>query len=307
MESDTAVAQAASAESTRAAWPSLLVGVVASAVMLFPSWVGGGRLPLQNLWQQQTLPEDMPFALLPISQYYALNIFGMLLLGGTVAGLATRLLARRRPMRVGLVAAGVLLVHAIVTVQAFAVLADGLGLTRGAPGARESLYFGGMLGGVIVGIVLAQLALWLTSRQSVTPVALGIVLSAVPFANWIGTAITAFTTYMGYPQFIADVLRWLPAVIVGLTLVWCGVRPAGRLVVWVVGPLAVWVLPAAFTALSYVLGSRVLLGDLGVMADAATQVFPMALGVLWQPAVVALVIGVVGTLGRMLIARRPAD
>lgn len=307
MESDTAVAQAASAESTRAAWPSLLVGVVASAVMLFPSWVGGGRLPLQNLWQQQTLPEDMPFALLPISQYYALNIFGMLLLGGTVAGLATHLLARRRPMRVGLVAAGVLLVHVIVTVQAFAVLADGLGLTRGAPGARESLYFGGMLGGVIVGIVLAQLALWLTSRQSVTPVALGIVLSAVPIANWIGTAITAFTTYMGYPQFIADVLRWLPAVIVGLTLVWCGVRPAGRLVVWVVGPLAVWLLPAVSTALSYVLGSRVLLGDLGVMADAATQVFPMALGVLWQPAVVALGIGVVGTLGRMLIARRPGD
>lgn len=306
MESDTAVAPAASTRTTgAAAWPSLLVGIVASAVMLFPSWVGGSRLPLQNLWQQQTLPDDMPFALLPLSQYYAINIFVMLLLGGVVAGLAVRLLAPRRAMRPGVAALGVLLVHAVVTVQSFVVLADGLGLADGSAGGREVLYFGGMLGGVIVGMLLAQLGRWLTSRPTVTPVALGIVLAAVPFANWIGTAITAFTTYMGYPPFIADVLRWLPAVIVGLTLAWCGVRPLSRLVVWIVGPLAVWMLPAIFTALNYALGSRVLQGDLGQMAEAATQIFPMAIAVLWQPAVVALVIGAVGALVRMLVARRP--
>ncbi|MGF2949305.1 hypothetical protein [Microbacterium alcoholitolerans] len=308
MESDTAVAPDASVDTARtAAWPSMVVGIVASVVMLFPSWVGGGRLPLQNLWQQQTLPDDMPFALLPLSQYYAISIFVMLLMGGVVAGLAVRVLARRRPMRSGVAALGVLLVHVIVTVQSFAVLADGLGLTRGTPGGREVLYFGGMLGGVIMGILLAQLGLWLTSRPTVTPVALGIVLAAVPFANWIGAAIVAFTTYMGYPQFVADVLRWLPAMIVGVTLVSCGVRPLGRLVVWVVGPLAVWLLPTAFTALSYALGSRVLQGDLREMAEAAGQILPMAAAVLWQPAVVALVIGVLGTLVRMLATRRPAD
>lgn len=97
---------------------------MASAVVLFPSWVGGGRLPLQNLWHEQTMPEDMPFSLLPLSQYYALSIFVMLLLGGVIAGLVVRMLrARAWPA-----ALSVLLAHVIATVQSFGVLADGLGL-----------------------------------------------------------------------------------------------------------------------------------------------------------------------------------
>jgi hypothetical protein len=182
-------------------WPSILVGVASAVVMLFPSWVGGGILPLQNLWHEQTMPDDMPFSLLPISQYYAISIFVMLLLGGVVAGLVVRFAGRRWMLRPGPAALGVLLVHLIVTIQAFAVLGTGLGLWDGTAGGRELLYVGGMLGGVVAGILLAQLGLWLTSRQAVGPAALGIVLAAVPFANWIGTAITAFTTYMGYPQF----------------------------------------------------------------------------------------------------------
>lgn len=292
------------AETTRPATRlSLAVGIVASVVMLFPAWVGGSRLPLQNLWQTETLPDDMPFALLPVSQYSALRIFGMLLIGGVVAGLVTHLLSRRRRMRPWAVGLGVLLVHVMVTVQSFVTLAGGLDMS----GGREVLYFGGMLGGVVTGILLAQLGLWLTSRRSVTPVALGIVLAAVPFVSWITTAISAFTTYAGYPMWAGEILRWLPAVIVGLTLVWAGVRPGGRLVVWVVGVGAVWVLPAVFTALGYVLGSRVLQGDLGDMADAATQVFPLALAVLWQPAIVALVIAVIGTGARMLWSRRSGE
>ncbi|WP_194421198.1 hypothetical protein [Microbacterium abyssi] len=285
------------------AWPSLLIGVASAAVMLFPSWVGGGRLPLQNLWHVQTMPDDMPFALLPVSQYYAINIFVMLLLGGVVAGLVVRVVRRNRMLRTGAAALGVLLVHLVVTVQAFAVVGAGHGIWEGSAGGREMLYFAGMLGGVIAGILLAQLGLWLTSRASVTPVALGIVLAAVPFANWIGTAITAFTTYMGYPQFVAEILRWLPAVIVGVTLAWCGVRPLVRLIVWVVGALAVWIVPALFTAIMYALGSRVFQGDLEVMSEAAAQIFPQAVAVLWQPAVVALVIGAVGVVVRMLVTR----
>ncbi|WP_175987286.1 hypothetical protein [Microbacterium tenebrionis] len=42
-------------------------------------------------------------------------------------------------------------------------------------------------------------------------------------------------------------------------------------------------------------------GDLGVMAPAGTQVFPQVLAVSWQPAVVALVIGVIGVVVRMLV------
>ena len=78
MHPDTAVDSSAA---PRPAWVSLIVGIAASVLMLFPSWVGGGRLPLQNLWHEQAMPEDMPFSLLPLSQYYALSIFVMLLLG----------------------------------------------------------------------------------------------------------------------------------------------------------------------------------------------------------------------------------
>ena len=72
---------------------------------------------------------------------------------------------------------------------------------------------------------------------------------------------------------------------------------------WVVALLTLWVLPAVATVLGYMLGSRVLQGDLREMAGAALQVFPQALGIDGMPVVVALVIAVVGTGVRMLVGR----
>ncbi|MFS2279196.1 hypothetical protein V2S04_00070 [Microbacterium sp. OR21] len=174
--------------------------------MLFPSWVGGGRLPLQNMWHEQTMPEDMPFSLLPLSQYYALSIFVMLLLSAVVAGLVVRMLrARAWPA-----ALGVLFVHVIATVQSFAVLAGRLGIADGSAGSRELLYFGGMLGGVLAGMLLAQLGCWTASRPAVPLPAL----SAVPARTWLGYTIASFDPIYGYPPEVGTVLRWVPAVIV---------------------------------------------------------------------------------------------
>lgn len=75
---------------------------------------------------------------------------------------------------------------------------------------------------------------------------------------------------------------------------------------WVVALLSRWVVPAVITALSYLLGSRALQGDLRDMADAVAQVFPQALGIEWMPVIEALAIGVVGTGVRMLAARGSA-
>lgn len=290
-------------EVRRPAWISLVVGIAASVVLLFPSWVGGGRLPLQNLWHEQTMPDDMPFSLLPLSQYYALSIFVMLQLGGVVAGFVVRALrARAWPA-----ALGVLLVHVIVTAQSFSVLANGLGLADRSAGSREMLYFGGMLGGVLAGMLLAQVGCWMASRRTVPLPALAVALSAVPVRSWIGFMIASFNPITGYPQEVGMVLRWVPAVIVAAGLIWCGVRPLSRVVVWVVGLLALWVLPAVFTALSNALGMRVLDGDLREMAEVAAQIFPVALGVEMWPVMVALVIAVVGTVVRSVVggARRP--
>lgn len=110
-------------------------------------------------------------------------------------------------------------------------------------------------------------------------------------------AIASFDPINGYPPGMGTVLRWVPAVIVAVALIRRGVRPLSRLVVWVVALLALWVLSAVFTALSYGLGMRMLDGDLREMAQAAAQVFPVALEV-----EVLLVVGaVVGTVIRFVV------
>jgi hypothetical protein len=196
-----------------------------------------------------------------------------------------------------------LLVH--VTVQSFAVLAGGLGIADGSAGAREMLYFGGMLGGVLAGMLLAQLGCWMASRPAVPLPALAVALSAVPARTWLGYTIASFDPIYGYPPEMGTVLRWVPAVIVAAALIWCGVRPLSRLAVWVVGLLALWMLSAVFTALSNALGMRVLDGDLREMAEVAAQIFPMALEVEVLPVGVALVIAVVGTVIRWRSATSP--
>ena len=91
--------------------------------------------------------------------------------------------------------------------------------------------------------------------------------------------------------------RWLPAVLVGVALAWCGLRPRARALVWLVDLGLLWVVPAIFSAVSSMLGTRVLAGDLPAMAALGKQVFTSALG----PAggagptlVLALAIGVIG-------------
>lgn len=278
------------------------IGVGGGVLGILPWLIGGGILPLQNLWAAATMPEDMPFVLLPLSQYFATLLFSLLLLGGVFAGFTVHFVARRRAVAVWPAALGVLLVHVIAVVQSFAVLADGLGLGRGGD-SRVMLYFAGLLGGVVAAVLLAQLGFWLTSRRSVGAVALGVVLAAVPFATWVGRCFLAVTGDAFPPAFLPYLSPWLPAIVVGAALVWCGVRPAWRIVVWVVGLLAVWVVPALFTAIQYGLGMRVLDGDVPEMMRASVGVFPMVLAEVWQPVIVALVIGVVGTVVRMIVER----
>lgn len=69
-----------------------------------------------------------------------------------------------------------LLVHVIATVQSLGVLATGLGIADGSAGPREMLYLGGMLGGVLIGMLLAQVGSWMASRPAVPPPALAVAL-----------------------------------------------------------------------------------------------------------------------------------
>ncbi|WP_460798147.1 hypothetical protein [Microbacterium sp. GXF0217] len=280
-----------------------VLGVLGAVLGLLP-WVVAGTLPLQNLWAAQTLPEGMPFVLLPLSQYYATLLFSLVLLGGVFAGVAVRVARRRRAVSVWPAALGVALVHAIAAVQGFVVLARGLGLTESAADTRAVLYFGGMLGGTVVAALLAQLGLWMTSHPLVPVASLGIALAAVPFGTWAVRWFSAFAGPSGPWMVVSTIGFWLPAVVVGAALIWCGVRPVGRLAVWAIALLSLWVVPAVFTAIGYGLGMRVLQGDLREMAEASMQVFPVALMEMWRPVVLAVLIAVVGSIVRLAVAKR---
>ncbi|WP_448719332.1 hypothetical protein [Microbacterium natoriense] len=284
--------------SARSRMPSFAIGVAGGFLGLLPWLLTGLRLPLQNLWATATMPDDMPLALLPVNQYYAMQIFALLLLGGVFAGLAVHLVGRRRALSAWPGALGVLVVHVIAIAQSFAVVGSGL-----RDGSESTIYLLGLLGGAIASALCAQLGFWMTSRRSVGVAAFAVALAAVPFATWISSLVVAFTGEAFPPPFLSELVRWLPAGVVGAALIWCGIRPAWRLIVWVVSLLALWVMPALFAAILYSLGSRVMLGDFREMLAASAQLFPMVLGEVWMPVIAAAVIGVVGTVVRMLVQR----
>ncbi|MCI1018684.1 hypothetical protein HWD99_08625 [Microbacterium sp. C5A9] len=278
-----------------------LIGVGGGILGLLPWILGGARLPLQNLWVIATMPDAMPLVLLPVSQYYVIVLFAIVLLGGVFAGLAVRLVARRRALAVWPAALGVLAVHALAIVESFGMTATGLAL---GSDIQAVVYLVGLLGGAIAATLLAQLAFWMTLHRSDGIAAFGVALAAVPFGEWVGRWFLAFTGEVFPPVFLPAVVQWVPAIVVGLALVWCGVRPLRRLLVWVVSLLVLWLLPAVLMSMLYALGSRVILGDFAEMATAAVRIFPALLaedGVL--PVVAALVIGIVGTVVRMLVGR----
>ncbi|MFJ4267750.1 hypothetical protein ACIPY1_14425 [Paenarthrobacter nicotinovorans] len=64
----------------------------------------------------------------------------------------------------------------------------------------------------------------------------------------------------------------------GCTLAWCGLKPARRIVVWVLDLAFLWVIPAVFTAVQSVLATRAIAGDIAEMVLMGQQVLTAALG-----------------------------
>lgn len=278
-----------------------LIGVGGGILGLLPWIFGGARLPLQNLWVLSTMPDDMPLVLLPVSQYYVIVLFSIVLLGGVFAGLALRIAARSRTLAVWPAALGVLAVHVLAIVESFGMTASGLAL---GSDPQAAIYLAGLLGGAIVVAALAQLAFWMTSHRSVGIAAFGVALAAVPFGEWVGRWFLAFTGEVFPPVFLPAVVQWIPAIVVGLALVWCGMRPLQRLLVWAASLLVLWLLPAVLMSILSALGFRLILGDFPEMVATGVGIFPALLaedGAL--TVVVALVIALVGTVVRMLVGR----
>lgn len=252
----------------------LLIGILAGLLGLGPWLVSGARLPLQNLWGSEVPPDQMPVSLLPLSQYELTTIVSLLTVGGAAAGLALRLWSpARRRLAAWCAAAGLLAVQFTATVQSFTVLDGGL-----AGGTMAGLYFAGLLAGAIASLAAAAVALFLLFSRSRALAALGVGLVAAPFASWAVEWMVGFMGHTGVPVAVPSAARWIPAIVVGCALAWCGLRSAGRAAVWLVNLALLWLVPAVFISVNYVLGTRVLAGDLAEMLLMSRQILAATLG-----------------------------
>lgn len=114
---------------------------------------------------------------------------------------------------------------------------------------------------------------------------------------------------------LVTTLRWMPAVLVGAVIAWCGFRTIGRVVAVVVSIAALWIGPAFFTAVGNAAGSRNLAHNPLEMLDYGVGVFWAALGTVdyvVPTLLVAMIIGAFGAATRAIVRRRrlaehPAD
>ena len=276
------------------AW--FLIGAAGALVGLLPWLVTGARLPLQNLGADQSTTATS-FALLPFSQYYLTAIVALLVVGAAAAGLAGRTLADRRP-RFGTTA----LVAGVITVQLVAALQSTVvTVTSLEESTRTLVYAGAVVAVIVVSLATGLLVLLLIARSPVPGATIALSLAAIVSASWVGTALRDVMLFgpNELVQGISLILRWMPAVLVGCAIAWCGFRTAGRIVAVIVSLAALWIGPAFFTAVSAAAGTRVLAPYPAEMAEYGIQVFLMALTMpelVIPPLVVALIVGIVGAL-----------
>lgn len=258
-----------------AAW-QLVAGALSAVIGLAPWLATGARLPLQNLWATDTLPDDMPLALLPFSQYHLGDILALLVVGGALAGVAVRLVpaSRRRHATIWSLA-GLATVQLVAIVQTAVVVRGGL-----VADGRAGMYFGAMLAVAVLGLLLGLgtlVACGWTARPGTTVAA---AIGALALATWLSMSIAATddaSTVLGPP--VSGVWRWLPAVLVGAVLAWCGLSSGRHVTAWIVSLALLWAVPAVLLAVTYAAGSRVLLGNPAEAVRAALDVLPPALGV----------------------------
>lgn len=255
-------------------WVWLGIGVAAAAIGLLPWIVTGMRLPLQNLWATSTLPENMPITLLPFSQYYLTVITALVVVGAAIAGFVARATRPRQGRRgFAALAAGVLGAQVIAVAQTIAVVENGL-----SAGTDSVIYLGVMIAVAVASVAVGGLVGTLIGRMPRAGALTGLSLAAVAAGWWssalvgqqLGVASPALTVLLG-------LLQWLPAILCGVAIAWCGVATLGRAAAAVTAVAIVVVGPAFATAISAAAGTRVLARNPDEMIDYAAAVFRQVL------------------------------
>ncbi|MFC5930766.1 hypothetical protein D6T64_13070 [Cryobacterium melibiosiphilum] len=254
----------------------LVLGLLAATVGLLPWMVTGMVLPIQNLWAIDVAADEMPITLLPFSQYTITLIVAVLVTGSAIAGGVLRLTRAQHPrFAFAATLVGVLIVQVVAIVQTVVTVAGGL-----AEGREETIYLAGLTAGTIAANLVGLVLLVLITRAPAAGALVAVSVAAVAAGVWVNGlishpfGISATEVTMA----LLSVTRYVPAVIVGLAVAWCGFATAGRIVAAVVSFLALWIGPALFTGVSAAVGTRVLAAYPAEMLDYGVQVFVSALG-----------------------------
>jgi hypothetical protein len=283
----------------------VLIGVGSAAVGLLPWLLTGMRLPQQNLWAVDTLPEKMPITLLPFSQYELALIVAVIIIGSAIAGgFARAMRARHRWIGPIAIAIGVVVVQAIATVQTAVTVSNGL-----SQSTASEAYLLALSVGSIAAILIGLLVLGLIALAPVAGVAIAVSIAAVTSSAWLAEIVLPFGFLANEPTMVMlGAVRWVPAVVVGLALAWCGLGTIGRVAAAIVSFAVLWIGPAAITAVTVAAGTRVLASDPAEMAKFGAQVFVTALGPRESLLLlaVAAVVMVLGLGARWAIRRRRA-
>jgi hypothetical protein len=281
-----------------------LIGIGAAVLGLLPWIVTGMRLPLQNLWSSSSVT-DMPFVLLPFSQYSITVLIVILLVGAAVLGLVARILRRRRgPWAFGFALTGLLIVQVVALLETTIAVASGL---RG--GWQSNVYLLALVGTSILAILIGAATATLIAKAPRGGAVVGLAVGAVALGPWLTSLLVPQGAMVGEVMLgVVGALRWLPAVLIGAAIVWAGLETIGRVVGAVLAIALLWVAPALITAVQSALGSRVLLHDLPELVAAGTQVFGAALAPEFAlpPVIAAVVIAAVGLIARAVVTRSRA-
>jgi hypothetical protein len=293
-------------------WPLALVGWFVGLIPWFVArrTVGTFGTP----WNPRN---DMREALLPFHHDRLTLLLSIALFAGGLAGVAACWVHPRRGRRMAALALAVLGAATAVVVSVGQTLSlhpdlGGTGTTATSPETALVLL---TVAGAVTGLVLGLLV---SLGGPAVRIVAGAPLAVVA-ANWVGLLVTFATADPSTPtphETLPTVLWVLTGVLLGVCLALGPLPvPIGRAVgvalLWLVGLGLLWLTQSAFTAVRYFLE-----GVRGVATDAA-EIRALAGDVLrifgdtlapgfapWRVALVALLVGVLGLLARVTVARR---
>lgn len=280
---------------------ALPLGIVAAMVGLLPWWVGGARLPVQDLWEGAVRAGAMPLTLLPFSQYFVILIFSLMIVGAAAAGIGGRAL-RVRGWGVVLLMTGVLLVQITATVQTTLVVRDGL-----QERLESTLYLFGLLAGTSLSILVGIVVTLLIARAPRAGALIGLTVGAIGMASWTSALLDPTGIAAGPLAAALVIVPWIAPVLTGIAIAWTGVDTAGRVIAALLALILIWVAPAVTTAVASALGSRVMIRSGGDIVDYGIGVFQSALltpELALRPIIATVVVAAIGLVVRMLVIRR---